>query len=120
MEDEHVYLMRDAKQALLCVRDLESEYTNLIAGLEVMAVFNENEHTDWYLAVNTHGLAPTEALRVVGFLSERGWKSEECRERLSADPRLLFRSVGGLDQIMNDLEARGESVRTQWKKIQLN
>jgi hypothetical protein len=120
MTSEDLYLMPNAKDALLCIQGLESEHSELTGCLGVFVVLNEDEHPDWYVSVNTSCLSREGSALVVALLSSRGCKSEQSRESLTAHGSVLFRSVGGLDQIMNDLEALGESQRDLRAKIQLN
>lgn len=117
---EDLYLMGNAKEALHCVQDLESAHDELTPSLGVLAILTENQETTWYVSVDTSLLDRAEAALVVEFLSDRGSKSEQSREVLNEHGIVLLSSRGGLDHIMNDLEALGESQTSLRGKIELN
>jgi hypothetical protein len=49
MEPQYFFWMRDAKQALLCVKDLEEHSISPAVSAGVVAVMDDNAKTDWYV-----------------------------------------------------------------------
>ena len=120
MASENLFIMHDVKQALVSVQELESECPDFTKSVEVFAILNRDGKTDWYVSLATSGLSAGQVSAGVSLLSSRGRRSEQSHETLFASGTVLFRSTGGIDQILHDLEALGESQRDFRANIQLN
>ncbi|HUE02635.1 MAG TPA: hypothetical protein VMR62_23910 [Bryobacteraceae bacterium] len=88
MEPRYFYRMCDAKQALLCVRDLEE--LSIYVDMGVVALLDANTHTDWYVFADMKSPSAEEAALIKTILSQRGQRSEPSLIVLRRDRKVLF------------------------------
>ena len=79
----------------------------------------DNRSTDWYVFIKAT-LTQQDAALMETLLMKDGERSQYSVHELNTHPAKAFRSSGSLEQILNSLDAFGETQREAREKAQLN
>jgi hypothetical protein len=76
-----------------------------------VAFLLDHDVSDWYVFMNVDGLTRQDAANIEALLAQNGEKSEYSVSELSAHLKKAFMSSGTIHQIMDGLDALGETQR---------
>lgn len=113
---EYVYHMRDPKRAVLFLQNLHRELIGILDSGVILLM--DNGITDWYVFVYADHSAGRE--HVDALLADKGKRSKYTVQELSTHPKKTFMCSGTFEQVMDGLDALGETQRELRAKIQLN
>jgi hypothetical protein len=107
---EYVYHMRDPKRALLFLQDPHREPIRIILDSGFIFLL-EDRATDWYVFAKIESRTQEDAAHIEALLTDKGERCQYSVDELSSHPNRAFMSSGTFEQIMNGLDAFGETQR---------
>lgn len=103
MELMHVYLMYSPEKALDAVKAIDRESIDLVIGLGVILLVNDDREWQWYVFANIRDAKPAEDARIVSALKNGGIRSDFSTNQLLAHPWLGACVSGTHDEILQGL-----------------
>ena len=107
MEIPYVYRMKTFKDTLEALEALDAESKDLLVGLGVVLLVQDNGDADWYVFGNLEKPQPADRARIISTLVAHGDKTDYTLIQLSNHANVGAICSGTLDQIVTGLRAVG-------------
>jgi hypothetical protein len=94
-----IYQLPTMQDALTAIERLDIESSDLMAGLGLFLLVEENGCADWYVFANLKDPTPEDRIRILGVLDQRGVRTDLRFSDMTSNPNLRFTGLGTAAQI---------------------